>query len=407
MPPERQKPDIPDVKKNPQKGNPLSFLKHPLAKQENPIPAYETGTPTNPGISSSNNADTKPNVFAITKTPVRIPETPSKDRGGTVPVPTKKEVKAANAGEYAPRGITRIMLDTAKNHPVGTGLAAAAALTAAAYAMPAIHEEVNSNVADWWKSIGDFSRAPTFEERFPIVLPKEGFTPITKDEEQELWKNTKTVDLENHTFTIGFPVDQATIDKSPNLRMSKEFDVLLPPIEKNKLEQEGVKNLDTVSGLPNGAEYRVIYDDAQFDVSVILLAVANVTQGESSNSFTPAYTNYRLLFKDKETGVISLQGGVSGLLAKPLISTKPYPKNIHPVYEDGTPIKSGASIMKLTTDLQDWDGKTGQLLPGQKGQFQASVSYEQQSPYDSRIMLGLPLTTNFLKAPDGNIAPRQ
>lgn len=240
-----------------------------------------------------------------------------------------------------------------------------------------------------------------------IQLTKSSFTPVSPEQQQELWKNTKTVDLENHTFTIGFPVDQATIDKSPNLRMNQQFDAILPPIEKNKLEQEGVKNVITMSELPNGTEYKVIYDDARFDVSVILLAVAGVTQGQGSNSFTPAYTSYRLLFRDRETGTISSQAGISGLLAQPLVTTNPYPKDHHPVYEDGVPIKSGDSIMKLTTDLKDWDGSIGQPLPGQKGQFQMAVSYEQKSPYDSRIMLGIPLTTTFLKTPNGNLAVQQ
>lgn len=118
------------------------------------VPAYETGTPTNPDTSNIN-VNAKPNVFAITRTPARPPETTLTERSQTASAPTQEETRAANAGEYAPRGFTKIMLNTAKNHPVRTSLAATAALTAAAYTIPAIHEQVNSSVAGWWNSIGE------------------------------------------------------------------------------------------------------------------------------------------------------------------------------------------------------------------------------------------------------------
>lgn len=241
------------------------------------------------------------------------------------------------------------------------------------------------------------------EKKFPIKLEQSSFTPVTKEEEQKLWENTKTVDLENHTFTIGFPFDQATIDKNPNIKMAQQFDAILPPfIDAKKLEQDGVKNLENISGLSQGAEYKITYDDARFDASVIILSTAGVTETVGSNSFSPAYTSYCLILRDKETGKSAIQQTISGLYAEPLIQTEPFPTQVSPVYENGTSIKSGNSILRLTTSLQDWDGKTGQPLPGQKGQFTTRSAYQQENP-----RAPIPLTTNFLRSSDSNIASQQ
>lgn len=236
-----------------------------------------------------------------------------------------------------------------------------------------------------------------------IPLDRNSFTPISKEEEQELWSNTKTVDLENHTFTLGFPFDQATINIS-NLLISQEFNAILPPPEKAQYEKDGVKNVTTMSGLPNGTEYKLKHDYTKYEASVILLGTAGVTEGKGLNSFTPAYTSYRIILRNIKTGEIE-QGRVSGLYAEPLIKTNPYPTDHHATYEDGTPVKFDSQLMRLTTDLQDWDGKTGQIVPGEKGQFQLGFSSEQQSPYDSRTVSVVLLTAQFLKAPDGNIVP--
>lgn len=239
----------------------------------------------------------------------------------------------------------------------------------------------------------------TLEERFPIVLPQENFSLVTKEEIKNLWQNTKTLDLDNYTFTEGFPFDQATIDRNPNLRMDQQFDGIFPPfIDGSKLKQEGVKNVTYYSGLQKGEDYKLIYDSEKLDASINFGYKFGITQGTAGNSFTPAYTVYAVTFRDKKTGEIT-KGSIAGLYAEPLIEAKPLPKDHHQVLEDGTPVKSGESIMKLTTDSQDWDGKTGEILPGQKGQFMVGTSYEQQNP-----MAPIPLTNRYLQTPTGNIA---
>lgn len=232
-----------------------------------------------------------------------------------------------------------------------------------------------------------------------IILDRNSFTPVSQEEEQKLWENTKTVDLENHTLVMGFPIDQATIEQSPNLRIDQQFDAILPPyIDANQLKQAGVKNLENMSGLPQGTEYKVRYDDTKFDASVIILGTAGVTETIGASSFTPAYTSYRLILRDKESGKSAVQQTISGLYAEPLIQTEPYPTQVSPVYENGTPIKSGDAILRLTTDQKDWDGRTGQALPGERGQFTVRSYYQQENP-----RAPIPLTQEFLSNNAGGI----
>ena len=290
---------------------------------------------------------------------------------------------------------------TARNIALaGTALGALGAGAYGAYQnVPAVYQSVDTlgqGVPERWNSL--FSK-PTFEERFPIALPKERFTSVTSEAEKELWRNTKTVDLENHTFTIGFPVNQATIDKSPNLRMNEKFDAILPPfINRDKLIQEGVKNVKTLSGFEKGTEYIVGYDERKYEASVLTIALAGVVQGQGGGSFNPAYTNVTIIYRDRATGKIEFQQTIGGLYADLLVPIKPYPENRGFVYEDGTPIKSGEALLRLTTDLQDWEGK-GQVLPDQQGQFVIRSMYQQENP-----KAHIPLNTDFLRMPNGNIA---
>lgn len=116
------------------------------------------------------------------------------------PPPTKEEVRAANAGELAPRGITKKLLDAAKNHPVVT-VGATAAVIAAGFAaveayqgnIPGIHRSVDQGSSFDNKAIegviGDnnilrgvsketIQNAPQFDEKgeplLLIVTPKQG-----------------------------------------------------------------------------------------------------------------------------------------------------------------------------------------------------------------------------------------
>ncbi len=253
-----------------------------------------------------------------------------------------------------------------------------------------------------WNSL---FQGQTIEQKFPIVLPQNSFTPVTNDEKQKLWENTKTVDTSSHTFTQGFPVSQATIDQSPNLRMNSYFEPgLFAGVDTTTLQQKGIKNVTQFSGLPKDAAVHYDYDFTKFDASMIAIGIAGVKQGEGTNSFTPAYTNYLMILKDKQNGDQFSQT-FSVLYGKPLIEPALYPKETRPVYENGTPIKSEDAIEELTTDLQDWDGKN-QALPGQKGQ----IVYGNITPLNG----GLDSSGNiiifnsvFLKTPVGNTATQQ
>ena len=341
-------------------------------------------------------------IFGITAPTRERTATPVREREKELaPPPTTEEARAANAGEYV--GNTRVVDKVGKNRVLkatlgGLGIVGGVVgVGAIAYeTVPAIHRLVGSAFLD---NIKGFFKGTTFEERFPIVLSKDKFTSVSKEEEQELWRNTKTVDLENHTFTIGFPVDQATIDKSPNLRMNEKFDAILPPfINRDKLIQEGVKNVKTLSGFEKGTEYMVGYDESKYEASVLTIALAGVVQGQGGGSFNPAYTNVTIIYRDRATGKIEFHQTIGGLYADLLVPIKPYPENRGFVYEDGSPIKSGGALLRLTTDLQDWEGK-GQVLPDQQGQFVIRSTYQQENP-----KAPIPLNTGFLRMPNGNIA---
>lgn len=243
----------------------------------------------------------------------------------------------------------------------------------------------------------------SWEKKFPIVLSPDKFTPVTPEAEKLLWQNTKTVDLENHTFTIGFPADKGTIDRSPNLRMNTYFEpTLFAGIDTSKLQQlqqEGIKNVTQLSGYSKGAQIGFNYDATRFQASIIAIGIAGIKQGE----FIPAYTNYRVILREKKPSGRSFEGTISVLYGKPLKDAAPYPEKHHPVYEDGTPIESGESILELTTDLQDWDGKN-QVLHGQGGQVMYAAIAGGISPTTSELLIFSPV---FLRASNGNIAPRQ
>ena len=94
---------------------------------------------------------------------IGVPIRPGSGRGGVIaperprekelaPPPTPEEIKAANSGELAPRGILKKVLDTAKKHPVlttGATLAAIAGGVAAFEAyqgnIPGIHRSVDQS----------------------------------------------------------------------------------------------------------------------------------------------------------------------------------------------------------------------------------------------------------------------
>lgn len=333
--------------------------------------------------------------------------TPRTSEGhGKIIGPTQEEADAANRDGLAPKGLTKKLTDIAKN-PVFKAAAGtvvvAGGVTAAYQAIPAIHQSVDSlgqAAAERWNSMAG---QETFEERFPIVLSQENFTLVTPEEEKELWKNTKTVDLENHTFTLGFPASQAVIDQSPNLRMNSYFEpALFAGVDTSTLQQEGLENVNQLSGFPKDAPIGLNYNP-EFDASIIEIGIAGVKQGDGANSFTPAYTNYRIIFRDRQTGK-EYEQSISILYAKPLIDAAKYPKNHHPTYADGSPIKPGMPFVQLTTDLQDWDGITGQVLPGQKGQVMLDAIAGGIDEKTSRIIV---LTPVFLKDPTGHIASQQ
>lgn len=311
--------------------------------------------------------------FAMKDVGAPPPELPGIDPGiGKVIGPTKAEAKAANAREYAPTGLARVLAELAENWKataaVGVTLAAGGAVLAHK-TIPAVQRGVNTlgdSVAEWFR---DRIPGEPIEKKFPIKLDQSSFTPVTPEEEKRLWENTKTVDLEKHTFTIGFPAPQTIIDRSPDLRMNQEFNTYtFTPAEVEKLQKQGFKTDTQISGLYlKGDKFNLDYDSTKFDASIIEITTAGQLQGEGSNSFNPAYTTYRVIYRDKQTGR-QYSGAISVLYGRPLVNAAPFPTDHHPVYEDGTPIKPDTQLAEFTTDLLDWDGKTGQVLPEQKGQ---------------------------------------
>lgn len=112
--------------------------------------------------------------------------------------PTKEEIRAANAGEYAPRGVQRLMLDVINNWMVRLGLAGTGVYFAYQQ-VPAVYEGVNSlavSTAEWWNSFSapfdsnkNIKVAPLGIPEFPPSVPSEHITPTTTGKSpQELAK---------------------------------------------------------------------------------------------------------------------------------------------------------------------------------------------------------------------------
>ena len=127
---------------------------------------------------------------------LRTGERPSSTRGGAIapprprekelaPPPTPEEIKAANAGELAPRGILKKVLDTAKKHPVvttGATLAAIAGGFAAVEAyqgnIPGQHRSVDQSISS--------SENPAPVKRLTVIPPgrenvQENLSPVTTE----------------------------------------------------------------------------------------------------------------------------------------------------------------------------------------------------------------------------------
>lgn len=231
--------------------------------------------------------------------------------------------------------------------------------------IPAIHQSVDAvgkTIDDSWNSI---SQGPTIEERFPIALPKENFTLVNKEEKQKLWENTKTVNPENHTLTIGFPGNLEDINKG-TIRMKRYFEPTVfigTDAEKKEAETTQPENVTQMTGFAKGKQFSFNFDSEKFDVSVFDIKTAGVNKG----GFLPAYTTARFILKDKETGK-EIRTAVSVLGGKWLIAPAPSPKDHDTIYAEGTPISSDTLILELTTDRQNWDGK-GQVIPGEGGQI--------------------------------------
>lgn len=277
---------------------------------------------------------------------------------------------------------------------VRNALIAATALTALGGAGYATYQEVPAIR----RSVDRWLNGVPIEEKFPIKLEQSSFTPVTEEEERKLWENTKMVDLENHTFTIGIPFDKETIDRNPNIRTDQEFDAIpVPGTNIEELREKGVKNVTYYTGLSKGDRFRLIFDEERYKASVITSAIAGETQRGPVDTFTSAYTVVIVILQDRETGK-NERFIIEGLYAKLLVENAPFPKGRGPSIEDGTLVGTRTSILELTTDLQDWDGKN-EISNNERGQFVARSYFMQENP-----QAPIPLTLQHLKASNGDTA---
>lgn len=244
--------------------------------------------------------------------------------------------------------------------------------------VPAIHQSVDQFAAKHWGGVGvsaqtgeidaNFEATPSeIAKKFPIIIPKDSFTPVAASEIPSIWEEVETVDDQNHTFTTGFTISQEDLARAGEIRHKSVFDrSLFAGVAKetiDQMEQAGIKNREVISGFVKGTKFGLNFDSEKFDASIIKVATA----GETKGNFTPAYTTLRVMLRHKEDGK-SYSFNLHVLQGKPLVEPAPYPKGHRPVVEDGTKIDPSSLFIELTTDLQDWDG-SGQILPGQEGQI--------------------------------------
>lgn len=146
---------------------------------------------------------------------------------GLAPPPTREEVKAANAGELAPRGIVKTVLDTAKRHPVITSGAGAAAVVTGFAAVeayqgniPGIHREAQPFGFD------------NSAEKIAINQNNVQFVTLEQIQQQDLEpvinKETQTIE-----FLLPFKMPEnttGTIERIDLKRLNPNAPENLPPI---------------------------------------------------------------------------------------------------------------------------------------------------------------------------------
>lgn len=249
--------------------HPLSFLKRPFKGPGNLVPAYGTGAPAGPDVSSTNNADANPNVSAITQIPKR-PKTPSGGRDGTGNDPTQEEAKDANAGGLAPRGLARV-LENAANHPLIAGgiVITAAGISAGIANRAAIIRSVDTlgqGVADRWNSLRGDEVPSTFDNNPESAKFGENnirkITPQEAEKENLLEPKVRIDETGTVIVTTLIPgilpsiipdIDLKTKVVSPR---GKGIDYMPPFVNKTFSMPEGFQLT-----IPKGAHYALILGD--------------------------------------------------------------------------------------------------------------------------------------------------
>lgn len=272
----------------------------------------------------------------------------------------------------------------------GVGLAAAVEATPAARAIvnPFI-QNILDQMGSWLSILK--AKPVSIEERFPNVLENSEFTSASRRDIEALYRKTQKVDLKNYRGIVAFPIDQETIDSVPNLRYTSQLEAVLPPyIDRKEFESRDVKNAFKMTGLPQGT---IIYSPVEG--GVVSINIAGERVGERSNGFTPAYTTLKLMFRDSEGRDYSLI--LSALWGKPLIDNiPPYPEKYSPVVETGAKVGLLQPILELTRDLPVVN-REGTALPGQAGQVELKLIYDQRDP-----RAPIPLTIDFLREPSSH-----
>ena len=220
------------------------------------------------------------------------------------------------------------------------------------------------------------STKSVIDKTFPEQLDASSFTPISQADAAAEMQSMQLSDKQNNTIQLYLPIDQETLDSSPNLGYNQQFIGELPSYV-NQAELENVKNLTQMNGLSDGT---VVYAPVGGIISV--LAVAGQSTGTPEEGYyTPSYSAVIIDLSDIDGTSLNISLGVLGGIPMLDLSKATYG-------ESSVTIEAGQPLFKISAAK----AVGGEPISGQAGQIDINAGYKQENP-----PAPIPLAIDFIK----------
>lgn len=216
----------------------------------------------------------------------------------------------------------------------------------------------------------------TVDKTFPKQLDTSSFTPISQADAATEMQNMQLSNMQNNTIQMYLPIDQETLDSSPNLGYNQQFIGDLPSYV-NQAKLETVNNLTQINGLPDGT---IVY--APVGGTISLNDIAGQSTGTPEGGyFTSSYSAVIIDLTDKDGTPIRI--GLSVLGGIPLLDLS------KATYGDSsTTVTAGQPLFKISYA----NSMKGVALSGEAGQVDIVANCKQENPPSP-----IPLAIDFLK----------